>query len=107
MFETILKSIHDLFHPSKPARSRTDIDLSLTELAQESEEQLNWRASITDLLKLLKLDSTMEARSRLWKEFNNADEYTGTAGQNMLLQRQVMERVASDVIKLPESEGPR
>ncbi len=53
--------------------SNVDVEAVLTKLAAESKEKLDWRKSIVDLMKLLKLDSSFGARKELAKELG----YTG------------------------------
>ena len=45
----------------------------MDKLAAQSKEKLDWRKSIVDLMKLLKLDSSIGARKRLAEELH----YTG------------------------------
>ena len=44
--------------------SNVDVEAVLTKLAAETKEKLDWRKSIVDLMKLLKLDSSFSARAR-------------------------------------------
>src|SRR5215831_1192608 len=45
--------------------SKADVDAILAKLAAEQREDLDWRNSIVDLMKLLKLDSGLGARKQL------------------------------------------
>ena len=42
----------------------------LTDLASQNPQQLNWRTSIVDLMKLLNLDSSLSARKELAQELH-------------------------------------
>ena len=42
--------------------SHVDVEAVLTKLASQNKEKLDWRRSIVDLMKLLKLDSSLAAR---------------------------------------------
>ena len=42
----------------------------MDELADKSDEDLDWRHSIVDLMKLLKLDSSLTARKKLAEELH-------------------------------------
>ena len=60
-----------------------DVEQVLTELVQEKGGGGNWRTSIVDLLKLLDLDSSLQARKELAEELNvHAGEH-GSAEQNI------------------------
>ena len=56
--------------PAGAPMSNVDVEAVLTKLAAESKEKLDWRKSIVDLMKLLKLDSSFGraqgARPRSW-----------------------------------------
>lgn len=57
-------------------------------------DNLNWRTSIVDLMKLLGIDSDYESRAALAQELGRAD-YSGNAEDNVWLHRQVMEGLRS------------
>ena len=63
---------------------------------------LNWRSSIVDLLKLLGLDSSLNARKELASEliYTGSDE-PGSAAWNIWLHKQVMTRIAANGGTLP------
>jgi len=63
---------------------------------------LNWRTSIVDLLKLLGLDSSLNARKELAGElvYNGAGE-PGSAEWNIGLHKQVMAAIAANGGTLP------
>lgn len=71
-----------------------DAEAVLAARALEHGEHLDWRYSIVDLLKVLDLDSSLEARKRLADELGNPD-YVGSASQNIWLHAEVMKRVKS------------
>lgn len=52
-------------------------------------DNLNWRTSIVDLMKLVGIDSDFDSRKALAEELGRAD-YTGSAEDNVWLHRQVM-----------------
>ena len=56
-------------------------------------DNLNWRTSIVDLLKLVKIDPSYENRKELAHEMGNMD-YSGTAEENIALHQKVMHRIA-------------
>ena len=63
----------------------------------------NWRTSIVDLLKMLDLDSSLEARKELAKELGVNAGAHGSADQNIALHKAVMRKVAENGGKVPPS----
>jgi len=80
-----------------------DVDAVLTKVASTKGGGGNWRTSIVDLLKLLDLDSSLNARKELATELNVHAGADGTAEQNMALQRAVMAKLAENGGKVPDS----
>jgi hypothetical protein len=52
--------------PAKPI-SKADVEAILAKLADEQDEDYDWKRSIVDLMKLLKLDSAASAPERNWR----------------------------------------
>jgi hypothetical protein len=65
-------------------------------------DRLNWRTSITDLMKLIGVDSDYESRKALATEMGRSD-YKGDAEDNVWLHKRVMQELASNGGKVPES----
>jgi len=63
----------------------------------------NWRTSVVDLLKLLDMDSSLEARKGLAKELNVHAGADGSAEQNIALQKAVMQKISENGGKVPDS----
>jgi len=80
-----------------------DIDKVLRDLAAKKGGGGNYRESIVDLLKLLDLDSSLDARKELAKELNVNAGAPGTAEQNIALHKAVMRKVAENGGKVPDS----
>lgn len=80
-----------------------DVEAVLTQMAKEKGGGGNWRTSIVDLLKLLDLDSDLEARKELAKELNVNAGAHGSAEQNIALHKAVMREVAKNGGKVPDS----
>ena len=80
-----------------------DIDAVLTQLASKKGGGGNYRESIVDLLKLLDLDSSLDARKELADELNVHAGAPGTAEQNIALHKAVMKKVAENGGKVPDS----
>ena len=80
-----------------------DIDKVLSEMASKKGGGGNYRESIVDLLKLLDLDSSLNARKELAQELNVNAGAHGSAEQNIALHKAVMKKVAENGGKVPES----
>ena|SRR5436190_331505 len=88
--------------PGKPM-SRAELEALIGKLADEQDEDLNWNESIVDLMKLLKLDSSLNARKQLAKELGYSGALDGSGAMNIWLHRQVMLKLAEGGGKVPES----
>jgi hypothetical protein len=72
-----------------------DVPAKLDGMAANHPEQLNWRTSIVDLLKLLGLDSSLESRKELATELGcPPDKMADSAQMNVWLHRTVMHKLA-------------
>jgi hypothetical protein len=80
---------------------RVDVAAVLTELAAQNDEELDWRRSIVDLMKLLKLDSSLAARKQLARELRYTGDTNDSASMNVWLHRQVMQKLAENGGKVP------
>ena len=87
----------------QPTLQNVDVDAVLTQMASKKGGGGNYRTSIVDLLKLLDLDSSMEARKELADELNVHAGAPGTAEQNIALHKAVMRKVAENGGKVPDS----
>jgi uncharacterized protein DUF3597 len=67
------------------------------------DEKLDWRQSIVDLMKALKLDSSLGARKQLAQELGYTGSLDGSAEMNIWLHRQVMAKLAESGGKVPDS----
>lgn len=93
--------------PTDPSRGRTvplvDVVSQLEERAANTPQKLNWRTSIVDLLKLLDMDSSYEARKELAKEMGCPPELMkDSATMNMWLHKMVLARIASNGGNVPK-----
>jgi hypothetical protein len=80
-----------------------DVEAVLSKLAAEKGGGGNYRQSIVDLLKLLDLDSSLDARKTLAEELNVHAGAHGSAEQNIALHKAVMRKVAENGGKVPDS----
>ena len=63
----------------------------------------NWQSSIVDLLKLLDMDSSLDARKELASELNVHAGADGSAEENIALQKAVMQKLAENGGVVPAS----
>ena len=85
------------------AAAPVDVEAVLTQLAASKGGGGNWQTSIVDLLKLLDLDSSLEARKELAEELKVNAGAPGSAEQNIALQKAVMRQLAANGGKVPAS----
>jgi hypothetical protein len=83
--------------------SRADVEAILKKLHDDQDEDFDWRKSIVDLMKLLKLDSSLGARKQLAQELGYTGALDGSAEMNVWLHRQVMTKLAESGGKVPDS----
>ena len=88
---------------STPPLQAVDVDAVLTKLALSKGGGGNWRTSIVDLLKLLDLDSSLTARKDLAQELSVRAGADGSAEQNIALSKAVMQKLAANGGKVPDS----
>ncbi|MGJ9419469.1 DUF3597 domain-containing protein [Massilia sp. CMS3.1] len=87
--------------PAPAAMEQVDVEAILNSKLQASGQQLNWRSSIVDLLKLLDLDSSLQSRKELAAELNYSGDTSDSASMNIWLHRQVMNKLAANGGKVP------
>ena len=86
------------------AMSQVDVEGVLGVMAQDKDGGGgNWRASIVDLLKLLDLDSSLQARKELADELGVHAAADGSAEQNIALHHAVMDKLAQNGGLVPDS----
>ncbi len=87
--------------PAAPA-APVDVEAVLTAMAANGNGG-NWQTSIVDLLKLLDLDSSLDARKGLAQELNVHAGADGSAEENIALHKAVMTKLAENGGKVPAS----
>ncbi len=88
--------------PGAPAQA-VDVGAVLTDMAAKNAQALNWQTSIVDLMKLLDLDSSLEARKGLAAELHYTGDTNDSASMNVWLHKQVMQKLAENGGKVPDS----
>jgi hypothetical protein len=86
----------------QPIMKDVDVDAVLTQMAAKKGGGGNYRTSIVDLLKLLELDSSLDARKELATELGVNAGAHGSAEQNIALQKAVMRKLAENGGKVPD-----
>lgn len=82
----------------------SDVDVAKTMdalAAKRKSEDLDWKKSIVDLMKLLNLDSSLTARKALAKELGYTGDTNDSATMNVWLHKQVMAKLAASGGKMP------
>jgi hypothetical protein len=87
---------------AKAAAATVDVAANLDALAKASKEKFDWRKSLVDLMKLLKLDSSLASRKELAKELGYTGNTSDSATLNVWLHKQVMTKLAANGGKVPD-----
>ena len=73
-----------------------DVGKILDGLKAKQSEALDWRKSIVDLMKLLKLDSSLTSRKELAHELKYSGDTGDSATMNVWLHKQVLTQLAAN-----------
>jgi len=95
------ENIKERVAPKPAAISEVDVVAKLEEMGKG--KGLNWKVSIVDLLKLLELDSSFDARKELATELNcPADLMGDSAKMNTWLHKEVLRQIAANGGNIPQ-----
>ena len=83
--------------------TRQQVEEMIEKVADAQDEEYNWKQSIVDLMKLLKLDSSLSARKQLAQELGYTGALDGSAEMNIWLHKQVMTKLAESGGVVPAS----
>jgi len=83
------------------AAPSVNIEDALDALNEKNPEELDWRASIVDLLKVLGMDSSLTARKALATELHYTGDTNDSAAMNIWLHAQVLAKFAENGGKVP------
>jgi hypothetical protein len=89
--------------PAAQSAPQVDVGAVLEVMAKDKGGGGNYRSSIVDLLKLLDLDSSLEARKELAQELNVHAGADGSAEENVALHKAVMQKLAENGGVVPDS----
>ena len=101
-FEAIKNAILGQPKTTTPPATPVDVGAVLRDLAAKSTERLDWQHSIVDLMKLLDLDSSLNARKELATELHYTGDMNDSASMNIWLHKQVMQKLAENGGKVPD-----
>lgn len=87
--------------PASASLQSVDVGAVLTALDAQKGGGLNWQSSIVDLLKLLDLDSSLQARKTLASELDVHVGADGSAEENIALHRAVVQKLEENGGKVP------
>lgn len=89
--------------PPLAAMEMVDVVAKLEGLASANPAKLNWKVSIVDLLKLLDLESSFDARKELATELGcPADMMGDSAKMNTWLHKEVLKQIAANGGNIPK-----
>jgi len=83
------------------AASDVDVAAILDAAVKESGQKLDWKRSIVDLMKALKLDSSLGARKELAAELGYTGDTSDSATMNIWLHKQVIRKLSENGGKVP------
>jgi hypothetical protein len=86
----------------KASGQQVDVEAVLDALDEKNPQELDWRNSIVDLMKLLSLDSSHAARVELAKELHYTGNMQDSAAMNIWLHARVMTKLAENGGKVPD-----
>jgi Domain of unknown function (DUF3597) len=83
--------------------TQDQIEEIIEKIADSQDEDLDWKVSIVDLMKVLKLDSSLRARKKLTQELGYRGRLTGSPAMNIWLHKHVMQKLAESGGVVPDS----
>jgi len=83
--------------------TRAEIDTLIQKIADDTgRKNYNWKQSIVDLMKLLDLDSSLDARKQLAQELGYTGKLDGSAEMNIWLHKEVMKQMMENGGVVPD-----
>jgi Domain of unknown function (DUF3597) len=89
--------------PAPAKAAPVDVMAILDKIDDETDEKLDWSKSIVDLMKLLKLDSSLSARKELAEELGYDGDMKNSAEMNVWLHKAVMTKLAENGGVVPDA----
>jgi Domain of unknown function (DUF3597) len=87
--------------PGALGGANVDVAATLDALNDANPEELDWRVSIVDLMKVLGLDSSLTARKALATEMHFSGDQGDSASMNIWLHEQIIGKLAANGGKVP------
>lgn len=87
--------------PQPAPTGAVDVSAILDAAVKASGQKLDWKKSIVDLLKALKLDSSLGARKELADELGYTGDKNDSAKMNMWLHKQVIQKLKDNGGQVP------
>jgi len=87
--------------PGALGGSDVNVAAILDEMNEKNPEELDWRVSIVDLMKVLGLDSSLSARKALAGEMKFSGDTSDSASMNIWLHEQIIAKLAANGGKVP------
>ena len=81
---------------------QVDVTAILNKLASESKQNLDWKKSIVDLMKLVDIDSSLGNRKELAQELGYSGDMNDSAQMNIWLHKQVLQKLAENGGVVPQ-----
>lgn len=82
-------------------QTTVDVEQVLATKAADSDQDLNWRTSIVDLMKLVGIDSSLDNRKALARELGYTDDLDGSAEMNIWLHKATMRELEKNGGRVP------
>lgn len=80
---------------------QVDVAAVLDGLAAKNSEQLDWKHSIVDLMKLVGMDSSLAARKELATDLHYTGDQSDSASMNIWLHKEVLKKLSENGGKVP------
>jgi Domain of unknown function (DUF3597) len=87
--------------PATGVTQVVDVAVVLNGLAAKNPENLDWKRSIVDLMKLVGMDSSLSARKQLATELHYSGDQNDSASMNIWLHKEVLRKLAENGGKVP------
>jgi hypothetical protein len=87
--------------PAAAAPPVVDVETVLETMAAGTNQKLDWRNSIVDLMKLVGIDSSLANRRALAQELGYTGDMNDTAPMNIWLHKQVLRKLSENGGQVP------
>jgi Domain of unknown function (DUF3597) len=104
LFSDLMSKIFgDATTPGTSAATQVvDVAVVLNGLSAKNPENLDWKRSIVDLMKLVGMDSSLSARKKLAAELHYTGDPNDSASMNIWLHKEVLKKLSENGGKVPQ-----